>query len=175
MIHRPLSTAFLDLFCNIALIFLLLINPNKATETETPFELALYMKWDDGLATDMDIYVEGPDKKLLFFRVKDTVWATLNKDDLGDRNDKGVKNLEVVEFRAPLNGTYWVSVHTYARPAEGTVSLELWDRERGEIAQWSAPIPEEPAEVGVWRIEIKEGKVIDVQPSALLLRRKRMI
>lgn len=172
MIHRPLSTAFLDMFCNIALIFLLLINPNRAAEIQTPFELALYLKWDEGLVTDVDIYVEGPNGKTLFFQQKDVVWATLSKDDLGEHNDDSLKNLEVVEFRAPLDGTYWISVHTYARPAAGTVSVELWDRKRGMLGLWSAPIPPNRGEEGVWQVEILDGKVVDVQPSSLQVRKK---
>lgn len=172
MIRRPWSTGFIDLLINTVVLLILMIAIPKAEEG--PAFFGITMKWDENRHTDLDIYVLGPDRAVVWYQGKDRGWAFLNKDDLGNVNDRGPLNEEKVEFRSPPDGTYWVSVHNYRENVKepGTVSLYFTDN--GSIlATHTMPIMGQGEEVGVWKIEIQDGKPVSFGPSSLRIRKDR--
>lgn len=165
--------AFLDVLFNILLIVFLLVNPPKQEAQAKPIaDYMLYVVWDTGRATDLDVYVQGPDRHVAWYRSKDIGYVSIDRDDLGHRRDSGPINQEIVSFRSPPDGSYFVSVHTYREEATGpgTVSLELVSRDGTANWQTQVPLPASNQENGVVEFVFEGGKLVKAYHSSQLIR-----
>ena len=121
----------LSLSFAVLLIYALIqINPPaKKSEIEQKAEFLIILEWDERSVADLDLWVMDPQNNIVWFRHKTGGFLHLDKDDLGQRNDKimidgKVKiiylNREVVTIRGIVPGEYVTNVHAYRKP-EGTV------------------------------------------------------
>ena len=121
---------FTDLLFNALLGFVvmfvlafLLINPiAKSGAIDPKAEFLITLTWPDGLREDVDLYVEDPAGRLVWFRSREAGLMHLDRDDLGERNDVievagrrvlNPLNLEIVSIRGILPGEYVVNLHLY--------------------------------------------------------------
>ena len=131
--HSNLS--FLDLLFNTLLCFvvffaiaLVLINPEKDNKNvEVKAEFMIYMTWPSYIYDDVDIYVQDPVGNLVSYSRREDGLMHLDRDDLGQSNDKietefGVieypENREIVTIRGFIPGEYTVNVHMYSKRDE---------------------------------------------------------
>ena len=140
-------TAFLDLLFNTLLVFVVLFalalmqvrKPSQAEQAvEAKAEYVIEMSWPEGSLDDVDLWMLLPDGQKVGFRNKDTGVATLDRDDLGARNDvywngqerKLVRlNREVIAVRGILPGRYVVNAHYYSRSSEASTGFaDEWKR-----------------------------------------------
>ena len=129
------TVAFTDLLFNILvgfvflfLIAFILINPvAKKGDIVVPAEIIITLTWPDESADDIDLWVRSPDGELVGFSRKTSNLMNLDRDDLGEANDKidinGQEtilrlNREVATVRGKMQGEYHISVHWY-RKASG--------------------------------------------------------
>jgi hypothetical protein len=146
MVRRQRSElGFTDLLFNALLGFVvmfviafLLINPVAETgAVDNKAEFLITLTWPDGRMEDVDLYVEDPDGRLVWFRAREAGLMHLDRDDLGQSNDvievAGKKivnpvNQEIVSIRGLAAGEYVVNVHLYrddgGKPVPATVRVE---------------------------------------------------
>jgi len=140
------TTAMLDLLFNTLLVFaaffmlaFLLINPKdrQKKNTEAKADMLITVTWSNDSRDDVDMYVEDPIGKLVYFQRKEDGLMHLDRDDLGYDNDRIVtpmgvfeykENREIVALRGVFPGEYVVNVHMYSKrtsgPTEVTIILE---------------------------------------------------
>jgi hypothetical protein len=139
------GVAFTDLLFNALLGFVvmfvlafLLINPiAKSGAIDPKAEFLITLTWPDGRREDVDLYVEDPAGRLVWFRSREAGLMHLDRDDLGERNDVievagrrvlNPLNQEIVSIRGILPGEYVVNLHLYRgdgdQPVPATVKIE---------------------------------------------------
>ena len=100
--NRYKSTfGFVDLLFNLLVGFtflfmlaFILINPVAKKEVHNPkAEYLVIMSWDDYSQSDIDLWVKDNIGNIVSFRSKDIALLTLDRDDLGTRNDEYVNEL----------------------------------------------------------------------------------
>ena len=109
---------FIVLFGFIACVVLLLpyINPKAQASTkdaDPPGNVLIEARWADGLAADVDLWVQGPDGNPVGYSRKSGPLFNLLRDDLGTAGDVGPLNYETSYSRGVLAGEYVVNVHAY--------------------------------------------------------------
>lgn len=127
------DVVFVDLTLNALLAFVALfvwaliqINPESVVKPtiETRGKFLIVIEWDDGSRDDVDIYVQDPTGKIVYFRNRDTGLMHLEYDDLGSRSDTVVtqdgeikldRNEERAVLRGTIPGEYIVNVHMYRK------------------------------------------------------------
>lgn len=137
------DTAFLDLFLNSLLSFVLLfivswllINPiAKNKNVESKGEFLVIATWDDDKNDDVDLYVQDPAGNTASFRQKEVGVMHLDRDDLGFVNDKillnngdilEVKtNREVLTIRGIVPGEFVINLHMYSKRSEGPTNIKV--------------------------------------------------
>tara|TARA_B100001750_G_C15474282_1_gene581577 strand:+ start:730 stop:1566 length:837 start_codon:yes stop_codon:yes gene_type:complete len=126
------SLAFTDLLFNVLIGFVfmfivafILINPvEKDAEIEAKAEFMIIMEWDDQSAYDVDLWMADPVGNIVGFPNMHAGLLHLDKDDLGQSNDKVVLadgttktiylNREVMTIRGIVPGEYIVNNHLYS-------------------------------------------------------------
>lgn len=125
------NLAFVDLlfnllvgFTSLFVIAFLLINPiAKSGTVDPPVRLMVEMSWDKDSPTDIDLYVKGPDGKVVFYRNKTNGYITLKRDDRGSVTDTFVvagknvtvaRNYEITTMTTLPDGDYVIGVHFYS-------------------------------------------------------------
>lgn len=126
------NIAFIDMLFNILVGFVflfiiafILINPKeKKEDIKSKAEFIITLEWPDTDKHDVDLWVMDPTGEQIGFRNKQGSLSHLDRDDLGDANDKvkingkivDIKgNKEMVSVRGLIPGDYYVSVHLYRR------------------------------------------------------------
>ena len=174
MLSRRTALPFVDLTILLLAWIVLLVNPPKQAEAARPVaDYVLFVVWDLGRDTDLDVYVQGPDRSTVWFRAKDAGYMSVDRDDLGNVRDSGPVNQEIVSFRAPLDGSYLVSVHTYndrSGAGSGLVAFELQNRDGKSLWQAAFPLPAPNIEVGVVELTFRAGRFVRSYPSSALIR-----
>lgn len=133
------------LFCLLLLfvvqyiIAMIQINPitKKKDAPEPKAEFLITVTWPDDYADDVDTYVKDPYENLVFFKSREKGLMHLDRDDLGNKNDRiltpnGVVefkgNREIVTVRSITPGEFVVTVHLYSKGQPGQkvpVTIEL--------------------------------------------------
>ena len=136
------NLAFVDLLFNLLvgftsmfIIAFLLINPVAEEGKSDPrVEFMILLEWDSASTTDVDLWVKGPDGKVVGYTAKEHSFMTLSRDDLVVTNDYYTKhdgdvgvirrNLEEVKIRAIVPGEYIVNVHYYSPGKDADIDKE---------------------------------------------------
>jgi hypothetical protein len=121
------NTSFLDLLFNflLATVILLVIavsfiitEQNKA-DIEMNAEFVITLEWDGEQNNDVDIWIEDPYEKVLWYRNRETGVMHNDRDDKGHIDDvykdgRIIRiNQEIVTFRGILEGDWTINVHLY--------------------------------------------------------------
>ena len=139
--NRYKSTfGFVDLLFNLLVGFtflfmlaFILINPVAKKEVHNPkAEYLVIMSWDDYSQSDIDLWVKDNIGNIVSFRSKDIALLTLDRDDLGTRNDAYANELrgeeteeviavnrEVLSIRSKSPRRYIVTTHFYNKNLKG--------------------------------------------------------
>jgi hypothetical protein len=114
-------------------IALLAMKPDaNAGKIEKRAEFLISINWPDLHPDDVDLYVQDPAGKLVWYNQRDVGLMTLERDDRGDTNDftyVDSKKLplpireEVVSIRGVIPGEYTVNVHLYHHLAPDPVPV----------------------------------------------------
>ena len=141
------NTSFLDILFNtlvgfvlLFIIAFLLISPvKKKKEIEQKAEYVITVTWPSEFGDDVDSWLEDPTGKIMYFRKKEVGLMHMDRDDLGNLNDRqhvpgiGVVNYpynrEITTIRGIMPGEYVFNVHLYrkereSKPIPVTVILE---------------------------------------------------
>jgi hypothetical protein len=106
----------------VAIVILLLphLNPTGAEEVaadEPPGNVVVEARWPDGLAADVDLWVQAPGDVPVGYSNKGGAVFNLLRDDLGMRADSTPLNYEVSYARGIVAGEYTVNLHLYRNEA----------------------------------------------------------
>ena len=166
--NRYKSTfGFVDLLFNLLVGFtflfmlaFILINPVAKKEAHDPkAEYLVIMSWDDNSKSDIDLWIKDDKNNIVGFRAKDFALLTLDRDDLGNRNDMYTSggnielvpvNREVLSIRSKTPRRYVVTTHFYNNLGNPDISPE--------------DIKIELIQVNPYRI-LKIANVVLVEPS----------
>ena len=129
---------FIDLLFNllvgfVALFFLafLLINPIAKKDVLDPkAEYMIIMDWDSHSNADIDVWVQDERGTLVYFLNKDKKLISIDRDDLGSRNDTvgdelREVNREVVTIKSKSDRILLVNIHYYSNIIDGQVPQEV--------------------------------------------------
>lgn len=180
-------TAFLDLLFNSLLAFvaffvitLYFVNPKVDVKknVEIKAEAIITMTWPLEANDDVDLYVEDPVGKIVYFRKKDSGLMHLDRDDTGHNNDvvkidgrefRYKENKEIVVIRGLLPGEYVVNIHMYAKrtpvdkTSEVTVTLEKLNPSLQLLASKNINLDYMGEEVTAFRFSVDEnGSIYNV-------------
>ncbi|MBT5373136.1 MAG: hypothetical protein HOL06_00535 [Rhodospirillaceae bacterium] len=143
--RRSTTDPFTDLLFNALLGFtflffitIMFMNPvTKTGKVDLKAEYIITLSWPDGNTDDIDIWVEGPEGNLLWFRDPEVGLLHLDRDDRGALKDTltingetivNPLNQEIVTLRGLVPGEYVVNVHYYEtktkEPVKATVKVE---------------------------------------------------
>lgn len=125
------NTSFLDLLFNMLLAFtamfvlalaLASVKQKESEAAKPRAEFLVTLTWPDEADDDLDLWVEDPHGRVVFFQRREDGLMHLDRDDLGVRNDvvqteEGPINFpgnqEVITIRGIVPGEYVVNVHAY--------------------------------------------------------------
>ena len=141
--HRKFEQdPFTDLLFNSLLAFTLLFlitilflnPPAKQGIIDPKAEFIITVKWDDGSADDIDVWVEDPKGNVVWFRSPEIGLLHLDRDDRGLENDMIIidgkevinpLNQEVVTIRGNVPGQYIVNIHYYQSKTNKKANVEV--------------------------------------------------
>jgi hypothetical protein len=115
-------------FTSLLLIAFLLINPIADDGKIDPdIEFLITSSWLAESGVDIDIWIKGPGDTVVGFPFKDGRYIILERDDMGDNNDRYYlngeyhlieRNIESISIIGIVPGEYHVSIHNYNARAE---------------------------------------------------------
>lgn len=125
------NITFNDMLFNVLLGFVvlfviafLLINPiTKRNDIPAKVELMIVVEWDNMSLSDIDTWVQYNENLPTGFNNRESSGMNLERDDLGQQNDKVVidgetqviyVNREVVNIRGIMPGDYYINIHSYS-------------------------------------------------------------
>src|SRR5579871_3000169 len=97
-------------------------------------EFIITMTWPDRHPDDVDLYVQDPAGKLVWYNQRDVGLMVLERDDRGDTNDFAVVDSkkiplpireELVSIRGVMAGEYTVNIHLYHHIATAPVPVSV--------------------------------------------------
>lgn len=136
------SDPFTDLLFNallgftfLFLIAIMFMNPEARSGIIDPkAEYILTVTWKDMSPDDIDVWVEDPEGRVLWFRNPEVALMHLDRDDRGLLHDTLVVageeiqnplNQEVVTIRGVVRGEYVVNLHYYATETHEPVDVNV--------------------------------------------------
>jgi hypothetical protein len=158
----------------VAIVILLLphLNPTATEEAaadEPPGNVVVEARWPDGLATDVDLWVQAPGDVPVGYSNKGGAVFNLLRDDLGMRADSTPLNYEVSYARGIVAGEYTVNLHLYrnqagVRPVRTTVVVSVKTsprRSAEQILLSDVDLVREGQEITVFRFRLDaEGDLV---------------
>lgn len=128
-----LPAPFFDFAMSVLFVFMALFvmstmdtpRPPQAGVLTPKAEFLIEMTWDDGSASDVDLYAKGPDGKIVFFGSRKNEVMFLNTDNTGTGNGQIIDRREVVTIRAIEPGRYEFNAHAYRLAAPVNVKLRV--------------------------------------------------
>ena len=136
--------SMLDLMFNLVIIFCLLfflsflqinVNKKKKAGIRPPAEILITVEWPDGMASDIDSWLLMPDDQIVFFQDQDKSICVLDRDDLGDFNNRvylpngeviiDKTNKEITTIRTLAKGEYIFNIHWYNERSSGETSIPV--------------------------------------------------
>ncbi|MBE7941406.1 MULTISPECIES: hypothetical protein [Ramlibacter] len=163
--REPEVDPFYDMLFNMLIAFvfcfiiaLLAMNPKalKAGDVPSKAEYIITLSWPDMNPNDIDLWVQGPQGELVWFRSREAGLMHLDRDDRGNANDTIVVNGQKVVN--PLNQE--VVTLRGIEPGEYVVNANYYDGAKGGAAGGAAPEPGLGAPVPV------TVSVVKVNPKA---------
>lgn len=190
--YRGTIDPFTDLLFNallgftfLFLVAIMFMNPEaKSGIIDPKAEYILTINWKDFSPDDIDVWVEDPDGRLLYFRNTEIGLLHLDRDDRGMANDtikvageeiENPLNQEVVTLRGVVQGEYVVNLHYYAsetkKPVDVNVNLSKVNPALEVVYYGTVTLEESGAEKTALRFRIdRDGDVkgINFLPKKLV-------
>lgn len=115
VLYRDILTLVLMHFVLFIMVLLQLDEPGKkaADAAPPPGNVIVEVSWPDEMATDVDLWVQGPGDVPVGYSNKGGKLFNLLRDDLGVQNDTSGQNYEVSYSRGLVSGEYIVNLHLY--------------------------------------------------------------
>jgi len=175
------NLAFVDLlfnllvgFTSLFVIAFLLINPiAKTGVVDPPVVVMVELEWADDSTRDLDLYVRGPDGKVVSYSYKSNGFITLKKDDLGKSSDTFVingervavtRNYEITTMTVLPDGDYVVNVHYFSPKGNPeTVNLRITGLQPFGVHYEGSLTLSPGQERTIVTFRVVEGKVTDVR------------
>jgi len=116
-------------FLFLLFLAMIMINPIARDATvKKDADYLITMEWDGDTDCDVDLYVKGPDRRVVSFQEKSNSYMHIERDDLGLNGDSTVINVngtakrvlttpsnkEVWTLRGHMEGEYYVNIHLYS-------------------------------------------------------------
>lgn len=177
------STAFTDLLflmlCGVTTLFVLsflLINPiSKTEDVPSPAQYLITMEYDKESDDDLDIWIQSPSGKIVYYGSRGNGFINLERDDLGRTSDcittkNGVSkciriNREVITLRGTEEGEYKVQMRVYSQklnsPTGNPVHFEVLGVNPYEVL-WTRDLEYEQTNqrISVVRFTVEDGDVV---------------
>lgn len=182
--RRTTSDPFTDLLFNallgftfLFLVAIMFMNPEAKTGIIDPkAEYILTVTWEDNNPDDIDVWVEDPEGRKVWFRNPEASLLHLDRDDRGMLNDvimvngeevENPLNQEVVTLRGVVKGEYIVNLHYYAtethKPVDVRVRLDKVNPKLEVVYYDTFTLAEKGEEKTAFRFRIgANGKVTDI-------------
>ncbi len=145
MRERPWLVPFLDMtqvlflwFMALFVIALITIGEEQTkAKVESTSRYIVTMTWEDSSRDDIDLSVRVPSGEIVYFRTRQAVFASLDRDDLGIESNTAIDDAgnvvtlrarsEVIYLRQTVPGVYVFNVHAYSKreaaPAHVLITL----------------------------------------------------
>ena len=149
--------------------------PAKKSEIERKAEFLIILEWDERSIADIDLWVMDSQNNIVWFAQKTGGFLHLDKDDLGQRNDRIMVdgkekiiylNREVVTIRGIVPGEYIVNVHAYRKTKEAPVNGYVKLLKLNPYIEYATEyfiLKDVGDEVTAFRFEVnKDGYVTDI-------------
>ncbi|WP_158673356.1 hypothetical protein [Bosea sp. FBZP-16] len=128
-----LPAPFFDFAMSVLMVFVALFvlatfdtpRPPQAGVLTPKAEFLIELTWDDGSASDVDLYAKGPDGKIVFFGSRRTETMFLDQDNTGNGNGSVVDRREIVTVRAIEPGRYEFNAHAYRLAGPASVKMRV--------------------------------------------------
>lgn len=137
------------------LIAIFHINPVAETKEkvmEPPGSVLVNIFWQDGLDTDVDLWVKGPkDKRGIGYSNKSGVNFNLLRDDLGNISDVTDLNFENAYTRGISPGEYIINVHMFAN------RTSVWPIKVKILVTLKSPTTGKIKDIGSVEIELRKN------------------
>tara|TARA_Y100000310_G_scaffold343589_1_gene451969 strand:- start:1082 stop:1639 length:558 start_codon:yes stop_codon:yes gene_type:complete len=112
-------------FVVVTIILLAFIAEEKKKEADIQGDLMVEIFWEDGLRSDVDLWVVAPDGVAVgYSNAKGQIWNLL-RDDRGDVRDLTNRNSEIAYSRGFVEGEYIVNVHLYSARDPLPIDVEV--------------------------------------------------
>ena len=120
--------------CCFSLPFLFINPKTKAGDVEIKAYFVVTVTWKDYSPDDIDVWVENPLGKKLWFRQREVGLLHLDRDDRGMEDDKikvdnelveNPLNQEIVTIRGVYPGRYTVNVHYFKSLSDKPVEVSV--------------------------------------------------
>lgn len=140
--ERFKSDPFTDLLFNallgftfLFLVAIMFMNPEaKSGIIDPKAEYIITISWEDNSPDDIDVWLEDPEGRLVYFRNTEAGLIHLDRDDRGALNDTiningqdvaNPLNQEIVTIRGVVTGEYIVNLHYYASQTNSPVDVSV--------------------------------------------------
>lgn len=129
-----LFNALLALTVMFVVALLAMQPPARSGDIEAKAELIISATWPDGNPNDIDLWVQGPDGDLIWFREPQSGLLALDRDDRGEEGDSVIVdgqtivnplNQEVVTLRGIVPGEYIVNLQYYQSVNDDSVPVTV--------------------------------------------------
>jgi hypothetical protein len=164
---------FVGLFV-CAVLLISITKKEQETLVRTEGQYAVVIRWIDGSADDVDLYVRDPKGNIAYFQNRDVGLMHLEHDDLGKKSDSiqtkygnvaVEKNEERIILRGVIPGEYAVNVHMYnkedPKPTAVTVILYRLEGDDKEVVSKERVLVQRGDESTAFRFSIKEDGSFD--------------
>lgn len=119
--------AFLDIVLQLVLVLLIIPHlPTPDDDARPPGNMSVEIRWEDGLSTDVDLWVKAPDDRPVGYSRKAGSTFNLVRDDLGTVQDPLSLNYENCYSRGVPAGEYVVNLHLYSNNAAVSEITVVW-------------------------------------------------
>lgn len=144
MLRRSSLLPFLDMALALMLAFVTMLAvailwmnvPTTGGLVDPRSILMLRLTWPDDSTADIDLWIRGPNGRVVGYPRKDGGYMILARDDLGTSNDTVyadgkkkvlLRNMENITITMPIPGEYVVQVHYYSnhKNAKAEIPVEL--------------------------------------------------
>lgn len=165
--NRRVSTVMVDVLLLMLLVFVLLPHrPEEAKEDARVGQLAVEIRWADGLDTDVDLWVRAPGEQPVGYSRTRGSYFSLLRDDIG--NDRAPWRHEITASRDVPDGEYQANVHLFSDRgghAPLTVDLVVWYKHGDPpstyvIWRGSVELLAKGQELTVVRWRMREGRFV---------------
>ncbi|RJQ71439.1 MAG: hypothetical protein C4519_19530 [Desulfobacteraceae bacterium] len=177
------NTAFLDLLFNaligfvmlFMLAFLSITSKAEKGDIKTKAEFIITVTWNEESKDDVDTYLEDPLGNVLNFQRKDIGLAHLDRDDIGQMNDRITlpdgsiiqvkENQELTSIRGFISGQWVLNLHMYSKrdkpPTLVRVRLDKLNPVVRTIFQQDIELNERWQEITIGRFQMSaQGEIV---------------